>query len=221
MPNPRQIISQIKATTSDLIGSSLCNDQNFPSLTGLPEGICEVTFGSERCVSVAMRNIPYVDMYIALNEQRAFNLKMVDGAIIQMAYEFSQGNVKSHRLAFFPSPFLEEYQNNPNLYEEDEIYADILFRGVVAFPIRFDFSAAEEKFIVVDHPKSHITFGQYQNCRIPVTAPVMPFRFIDFILRNFYNTAYKRCSEAIGRYEGSFPDTIHAQERQVCYLSIP
>ena len=62
---------------------------------------------------------------------------MLDGALIQMTYEFSDKKLRRHRLAFFPSPHLEEFQNNPDIYLDDEIYADVVAKNIVSFPVRF------------------------------------------------------------------------------------
>ncbi len=37
-----------------------------------------------------------------------------------------------------------------------------------------------------DQEFAHPTLGQYKNRRIPVPAPIMPARFVGFILRNYY-----------------------------------
>ena len=53
--------------------------------------------------------------------------------------------------------------------------------------LQFDYDPKSS--IKIEHPSSHLTIGQYKNCRIPVSLPITPNIFIDFILRNFYNTA--------------------------------
>ena len=40
------------------------------------------------------------------------------------------------------------------------------------------------------HPHSHVTLGQYTNCRIPAYGPISPLLFMQFILENFYNSYY-------------------------------
>ena len=115
-----------------------------------------------------------------------------------------------HRLAFFPSPDLLEYQNNQDIYDDDEIYGDIVDRNIVTVPIRFDFDPAS--FVELEHPKSHMTLGQYKNCRIAVSGPLSPFHFVVFILRSFYNTPFRNfCSEM--RQGGfNFDDCITERE---------
>lgn len=146
---------------------------------------------------------------------------MIDGALIQIMYKFHENSLQSHRLAFFPSPYLEEFQNNPEVYEEDCIYADIIKKNIVPFPLRFDFDCRKEVVVAIDHPQSHLTLGQYHNCRIPVSAALTPSIFIDFILRNFYNTAYNEYSEKISKYNEVFINTIEKSEQDLSHIQLP
>jgi len=143
---------------------------------------------------------------------------MLDGAIVQLLYDFVGDELVGHRLSYFPSPSLEPYQNEPELYEDDEIYADILKKNVVPFPLRFDYSSEDAKHIDVQHPKSHLTLGQYQNCRIPVFAPITPIVFIKFLLRNFYNTAYSAHEGKIRIPTTFFPACITQNEQGIPHL---
>ncbi|WP_313141654.1 DUF2290 domain-containing protein [Rhizobium croatiense] len=94
-----------------------------------------------------------------------------------------------------------QYQNDPELYEFEVLYADVIRKDVVTTPIRFDFD--EAAFHEVIHPKSHFTIGQYKNCRIPVLTAMTPFRFVNFVLRAFYNSTFQEyCSE----WKSSAPD---------------
>lgn len=88
-----------------------------------------------------------------------------------------------------PSPDLEAFQNQPEIYEQDEIYADIISKKIVSFPIRFDYCADDIKS-THKHPRSHISLGEYKNCRIPAYGPISPTVFMDFILESFYNTYF-------------------------------
>ena len=141
-------------------------------------------------------------------------MRMLDGALIHMMYRFKNNQLEAHRLAFFPSPFLEEFQNNPEIYIEDEIYAEVTMRNIVPFPLRFDFDCREEVAVDIEHPKSHLTLGQYQNCRIPVSAALTPHHFIEFILRNFYNTAYRKYSNQLSTFSDRFETSITEREKE-------
>lgn len=171
-------------------------------------------------ISLAMKDAPYTEIYRKLDETKNYNIKMIDGALIQMLYDYHRNQLLSHRLAFFPAPNLESFQNEPEIYEEDEIYADVLGKSVVTIPIRFDYEADEKKFKEIDHPKSHITFGQYKNCRIPVSEPLTPELFITVILRNFYNTAFCKYIEDFNISSLRFDKTISTREKALLHLRI-
>jgi hypothetical protein len=217
---PQKIRDQIEHITEDLIELGLCNHQNFPALRTIGS-FTEISIAENVNLSIVLKNIPYSEIYAELLGSQCYNLKMIDGALIQMMYRFVNADVSSHRLAFFPSPDLAEFQNNPEIYESDEIFADVVARNIVVFPVRFDFDSSDERFQEIHHSRSHLTLGQYQNCRIPVSAPITPYWFIDFILRNFYNTAHKKYCESIRSHQGCFDQTMTERERRVVYIQAP
>jgi hypothetical protein len=210
-----QILNQITNITSNLIAANLSEEQNFPSdvngtiyISGNPD------------LSIALKNISYREIYEILEREKNYNIKMVDGALIQIMYTFdADGLLSKYRLAFFPSPSLEEFQNNSEIYELDEIYADILAKNIVTTPLRFDYDPSN--FTVLEHPRSHLSIGQYQNCRIPVSKPITPYIFINFILRNFYNTAKQKFSETLNFEATSlFENCLDELENKVLHMSI-
>jgi hypothetical protein len=215
---PQDVARQVRDLTVALVGVGLCNDQNFPSTYGDPAHSFEISIGSESALAIALRNLPYAHVYDEMNRARAFNFKMLDGALITMRYRFNRGEVVEHALTYFPSASLEHFQNEPEIYEEDEIYADVVARSIVAFPVRFDFNASEERYVDVHHPRSHLTLGQYSNCRIPVWAPVTPSAFMQFLLRSFYNTAYRKYSDELTASEATFAKTISEKECRVSHI---
>ena len=215
-----KIFLQIKELTEILVSLSLCDHQNFPAIQNLQHGYSEIGISNHPDIGYALKNISYQEIYEELVRTQTYNLKMMDGALIQMLYRFKDDIIESHRLAFFPSPTLEEFQNNPEIYLEDEIYADIIAKNILPVPLRFDFD--NNTFTEVEHPKSHVTLGQYKNCRIPVTSPLMPCHFILFILRNFYNTAFLKYSDKIKPVVPNlFTDTITTSERKLIHIQIP
>jgi len=215
---PKDTLKQINELIVALVGLSLSNDQNFPSTHGDPDAGFEITVSKATNMSVTLKNMAYRDIYGELDNGRCFNCKMLDGALMSLRYRFQDGKVCEHSLSYFPSPDLDHFQNDPEVYLHDEIYADVVARNIVPFPIRFDFSNDEEKFVDVHHPYSHLTLGQYENCRIPVCSPVTPFTFGGFVLRNFYNTVYKKYSDKIPPSALSFPKTITANERAIPHI---
>jgi len=66
---------------------------------------------------------------------------------------------------------------------------DIIEKKIVPFPLRFDYNR-EDVASTHSHPYSHVTLGQYTNCRIPAYGPISPRLFMQFVLENFYNTYY-------------------------------
>jgi hypothetical protein len=213
MPKPAIVISQITKITATLIQLGLSHQQNFPSNQ---QG--RIVYDGMQDISIAMKNIAYREIYKQLDESKNYNLKMLDGALIQMLYDFKGDELISHHLAFFPSPSLESYQNEPDIYEEDEIYADILTKNIVTFPIRFDYDP--KHFEEIEHPKTHATLGQYKNCRIPVSEPLTPEIFITFILRNFYNTAFQKYTDKFSISNNRFDVSITNKEKYLLHFEI-
>ena len=221
MPTPEKIRQQMQHLTAELVRCSLCDRQNFPAMRQLGQGICEVSIASRGSLSYALKNIPYLDIYNEMERTQTYNIRMLDGALIHMMYRFRYNQLESHRLAFSPSPFLEEFQNNPDIYLQDEVYAEVIMRNIVPSPFRFDFDCREDVFIEVEHPRSHLTIGQYQNCRIPVSSPLTPYHFISFILRNFYNTAYKKYESRLSIHVENFDISLTKQEMCLLYIQVP
>lgn len=216
--NPKETLKQIGDLTTALVGLSLCNEQNFPATDGNPDGSFEITVSTAARMSVALKNVSYRDIYLELESARCFNFKMLDGALVALRYRFRDSSVCEHSLTYFPSPDLEHFQNDPEAYLLDEVYADVVARNIVPFPIRFDFSDEVAKFVEIHHPYSHLTLGQYENCRIPVCSPIGPLVFGGFILRNFYNTAFRKYSEEIPISDLAFPRTITAAEQKIPHM---
>jgi len=222
MPEPSAILRQINRLIAALMEVGLSSHQKpcFQRAVGPGPGT-EVTFAGAEAVSVALKNRSYREIYDHLAKENAYLLKLPDGALIQMMYRFAGDELAQHRLAFFPSPYLEEFQNHPEIYLRDEIYADIVARNIVPFPIRFDFDGREGTHVELDHPQSHLTLGQYQNCRIPVSRPLTPFRFLEFILRNFYHTAHRKYAEKLPHFPEFFENTLLTAERRIVHVTIP
>ena len=221
MPTPNGTRIIINELIGCLVEKGLADAQHYAYLEDIGDGVQQVTFHGAKQVSVALRDRRYHDVYERLVEARAYNVKMLDGALIQMTYRFGAGELTYHRLAFFSAPHLEEFQNNPEIYLTDEMYADVVDRNVVPVPLRFDYDAAAGAERAATHPLSHLTLGQYRNCRIPVSAPVTPFRFIEFILRSFYHRAFTIHAPAMPAASEAFEATIRPRERRLLHLVVP
>ena len=214
-------MQQVNRIVSYLVEISLVDDQNFAFIRDKTEGRQEVVFEGSGISVAALKDRSYEETYRILSESRSYNMRMLDGALVQMMYEFSGGSLLRHRLAFFPSPNLEEFQNNPEIYEKDEVFADIVAREIVRFPVRFDYDDGKHSEKDIGHPLSHLTLGEYQNCRIPVTSPLTPSWFMDFIVRNFYHTAAKKYADGLPKFSMIFVETISSEERDVIHVTVP
>lgn len=215
---PLQTLKQIGQLIESLVGLSLSNEQNFPSTTGKPDGAFDISVNGAALMSVALKNVNYREIYSELEQGRCFNIKMLDGALMSMRYRFRNGKISEHSLSYFPCPDLEHFQNEPEFYLDDLAFADIVAKNIVTFPVRFDYCSDVERFVEIDHPYSHLTLGQFKNCRIPVCSPVGPLAFGTFILRNFYNTAFRKYSAELPVSDVYFEKSITDNERRIPHL---
>lgn len=215
---PNDVVADIQSIIRRLIEAGLSNQQNYPSVNRVRTRT-DIGVSGAPDIAISMKDQPYSEIYNLLDKAGAYHVRMIDGALIQMYYRFRRRALSAHRLCVFPAPYLEHYDNDPTSYEQDELYADIVGKSIVHVPIRFDYSADDNLHIDVHHPKSHLTLGQYPNCRIPVNAPISPARFIKFVLRNFYHTAFHaaRLDQIDSSYQ--FADTLTANERMLTYVS--
>ena len=197
--------------------ASLTDDQNF----AIQRGTTEITFKNAHCVSRALKGSPYSEVYEEFSRNRAFNAKLLDGALLQMGYIFNRDRLERHRLAFFAAPHLDPFDRDPDVYIDDELYADILARRIAPLGVRFDYDARDDRHRDISHPKCHLTLGGYEHCRVPVSKPLSPYRFIDFIIRNFYQTASKDLAAGLPRFGGTWPDSITPAERLVLHMAVP
>jgi len=215
--NTRSVRAQLKALYIRMILTGLSVKQHVPTEHLLAAG--SISIGDLAISSMTLRNIPYDEIYNELDSNDAYHIKLPDGALVIFQYVFdANGNPVKHRLAFFPSSVLPTLEESPSLYEQDELYADILMRRIVRFPIRFDYDPSSHE--EVTHPISHMTLGQFGDCRIPVVSPVMPNTFLKFLLRNFYWRSYRRNMNVFERkmIAGRPSESITDAERRISHF---
>jgi hypothetical protein len=213
---PAAVLVEIQIAISRLIQAGLSVEQNWPVLRRLSGSNQEIAIEGAPALSVSMKDVPYRSIYTQLRGARAFHVQMIDGTLVQMLYRFAGDTLVGHRLATFPSPDLEPYDSDPDVYDNDDVYGDITAKNIVHVPLRFDYDSESHKD--VDHPKSHLTIGQYENCRIPVNSPVPPGRFLRFLLRNFYFTAFHVHGLRSVGGTATFAETITAREQAISHL---
>lgn len=189
MNNINHVKKEIESIISILVQSGMSVYQQYPIIKQCDNSMQKLEWKNITNLSVCLKNLEYNEIYSEINKNKDYTIKLIDGNIIQMMYVFKNNKLYSHRLAMFPSPDLETFQDSPEIYEKDEIYADIIRKEIVAFPIRFDYSI-EEIESSHEHPYSHVSLGEYKNCRIPAYGPISPTVFMNFVLENFYNTFF-------------------------------
>ncbi len=222
MPPPAGVLETLKDVTdilSTLIEHGLASDQNFPAAKQHSATAWEVTFDGAQHVSLGMGVVDYPELYEELSGRRVYSVKLIDGAIVQMMYRFDGEILLKHRLAFYPSATLRPFHETPQDYIEDELYADIVARRIVPFPLRFDFDRASA--VDVHHPHCHMTLGDALGCRIPVTSGVSPRWFAEFLLRNFYQTDMHEFVSKLPPHRIAFDRTITANEQRLMHLVVP
>ena len=221
MPNPAVIRQQINRIVTYLVEVGLASDQNVAIMPAGRGSITEVTFPHSREVSITLKKRNYSEIYQHLALERAYTVRMIDGALILLRYEYESNLLKRHILGFYPSPDLEDFQSDPDSYLQDAMFADITAPNIVRFPIRFDFDCSEGTCVPIKHPRTHLTLGQYSLCRIPVTAPLTPYCFFSFVLRNFYNTAFEEYESKMPSFSEVFENSIYLQEESLVHIRIP
>src|SRR3546814_15564225 len=103
----------------------------------------------------------------------------------------------------------------------DELFIEIVQRKIIPFPLRFDFDTREVIHADISHPKSHLTLGDVKGCRIPASAPLTPRWFVEFILRNFYQTERHDFIGDLPRHRRKFSTSITKNEVGLMHMVIP
>lgn len=215
---PKAVRAQYAELIERLISASLSIKQFPPSVRTVTGG--EVLIGRPTSTAIALRDLPYEVIYKELDANEAYDVKLIDGGLLLLQYRFhADGNLLQHRLGYFPNPTLPTVDEAPELYEKDELYGDIIDRRLVRFPIRFDYAPHQQNDVI--HPASHLTLGQYENCRIPVSGPLGPNSFGMFIIRNFYFRIYKKHKNKFDRRAsalGAFESITSAEKRLTHFI---
>ena len=110
------VFQEIRVITQHLTEEGLSIQESLPLRAGN-----KIIWLNATDISIALKNVPYKEKYDQFNVARNFNFKLLDGALVQLMYEFDGTGRKlhSHRLAFFPSPYLEKYDEQPEAFETD------------------------------------------------------------------------------------------------------
>lgn len=218
---PLAVRDDLEGVVAVLIEQGLSDDQNFPVLKRQSETLYDVTFDGAEHVSIALGDIDYSDIHRELADKRSYNVRFIDGGLLQLMYRFDDEKLIQHRLAYYPSPRLRPFRHDPDAYMQDELFLDIITRRIVPFPLRFDFDDRDGVPVDVVHPRSHVSLGDVKGCRIPVTAPLTPRWFVEFILRYFYQTDQHDFIASLPGHRIQFEPTITVNERGLIHITIP
>lgn len=208
---------QLQDVYSRLILTNLSVKQFHPKEQMLPGG--GVSIGSLPLGSISLRDVSYEQIYTEIESKDGYHIKLPDGGLLIFQYTFDgDGVLTKHRLCYFPSFALPTVDEAPHLYENDELYGDVILKKLVRFPIRFDYDPEAHKDVV--HPKSHLTLGQYENCRIPIDGAVSPNAFVMFLLRNFYSNSYRKRKNTLDKKSHHIPamSTLTIEERRIAHF---
>lgn len=214
---PQSVRQQLTEVYSRLISINLSVKQFYPKEQNLVGG--GVSIGSLPLGSISLRDISYEEIYTEIERNDGYHIKLPDGGLLIFQYTFDgEGVLTKNRLCYFPSFILPTVDEAPHLYENDELYGDVVLKKLVRFPIRFDYDPGAH--IELDHPKSHLTLGQYESCRIPVDGAVSPNAFVMFLLRNFYTRSYRKNKNRLDKKAHHIPSmtTITEAERRISHF---
>jgi len=115
----------------------------------------------------------------------AYSAVLLDGAILQISYDFEGDELIAHRLVYYPCPFevdTELLLSEP-IVDIIELYQSGSGTHVrLRSPLRFDYERDAQQ---PGHPAVHLTL-LYEHCRWAIVAPLSPGHFVRFIFRHFY-----------------------------------
>lgn len=212
------LYNELNDITKHLISKGIVDDQNFPSMRKDVSGNDVISVSATNGFSFMCKE-DYIKTYERLSDDRVYNVRFVDGGLALLMYTVKNNNIIKHRLTYYPSPLLDNYASQPEAYMMDQLYLDIISRKIIPFPIRFDFDP--DNHIDMEHPVSHLTLGDVDVCRIPITSAITPIWFFKFLLSNFYRTKGTDCLSDIPKHKCFENRTLTASEAKMVHMTIP
>lgn len=183
---PRGVRNEIENLLGILIGSEIAILASPAVLLPLATGSERVTWAPGQGSGELFRTETCtIDCYSSWLGSGEYSAILLDGAILQITYDFRGRSLSGHRLAYIPCPFdvsPEELRLDP-LSDVVELYRSggpDLVR--LRCPLRFDYdpdSASRE------HSASHFTL-LWDHCRCPTIGPLSLGHFVRFVFRSFY-----------------------------------
>ena len=189
MPFNNKLVAQIRAEV--LYGIDLLVDRELVIDTnnvvvGEAAGRYTITWGPHARLAYLFGTYTSLNQYIALVLNRDYTALLVDGSALQIHYAVEGDEIISHRLCYFPCPFIVDPAeiDDYGLTEIPDLLSDKEFKSRLKLvtPIRFDFDLSLQDDI---HYHSHVTAGK-DSCRIPAFGPLSVGHFLYFVLGYFY-----------------------------------
>jgi len=221
-PTPDGIRQEITDLTGLFVLRGFALDAQYPVLRDVEaDGLSTVGIPGSARISAALRNQRYRDLYIAQVESRSYNMRLVDGALLQFDFEFRGRALTRSRLAYLPEPDKVDYLEDQQSYLEGAIFSEISDLRGVGVPIRFDYDGRPGVAKPVTHPASHVTLGQYSHCRVPASAPITAGAFTDLIIDCFYTDDESESALRFPLRTHRFPTSIAPEEKAKIHFMLP
>lgn len=227
--NVNKLNTEINTISENLIKAGMAIDYNF-SIFDSKQSSVSVKVEKNLFDILSVNNI--IDRYKNFIDNKFYNCLLFDGALLQFYYQFSNGDIITHRLCYVPCPInissndLEEFSIMEILEKIQELPQELSNKIKEHTMLRFDYDVENQSLL---HPASHFTFLT-SNCRIPVCTPVSPLMFIQFILKNFYEQTYltennidiKVIEELKNRKSTSFEinKCLHKEHEKIFHINI-
>ena len=219
MTTAENVAAEVRGLTVHLVESAIIRDYYWPT-TRRNRSMSTVSFDNDQYVAEAMKLDTYTYIYTHLADRRAYNLMMLDGALVQFMYRFDRRSLAGHRLAYLPVPDARQLHDVFGDSRDGHLAA-VTSRRAVPVPLRIDYDASEGRHRPQTHPKCHLTLGEHRSCRIPVSSPMTPYRFMDFLLRSFYDDGERAYANHLPKSKCQFTASIHVEERQIVHVVVP
>lgn len=110
LPTASKAVREISDLTAFLVEKGLADDQNSAYEKSHIQDRVTVEFSGSPTVTNFLKDRSYEELYSNHLADRIYNIRMLDGALIQMWYEFVAGKLHRYRLSFLPSPSLIHFQ---------------------------------------------------------------------------------------------------------------
>ena len=153
------------------------------------------------------------ELLSAIRPARQYSFLMYDKSIIQVEYQIKEEEIIKARLLFI------KLQNKVWSVEELQEYIDIpdildeVLNEEVGFPIMIRIDFDPQNHVECEHPKAHFVFNNVKDCRIPMKSIISLSKFIDFLLKHFYNIQL----DSFGNIE--FSKTITDSEAKMVHIN--